>query len=160
MLWVILAENSPNSRPGSPNFSTCSSTASTVIPNNYKRIVPGCGNESCTSDYIDSGSAIVPEVCNGTANGHQTISGGVGVCSNSNSSSYSGVVDYGAGSTSMTGRSGGGGGVDDDCGGGSGGGPLMMVQAAVIIGPKDSNINYGTKALNVHHIDIYIYIIC
>lgn len=33
-------------------------------------------------------------------------------------------------------------------GGGGGAGIVMMVQAAVIIGPKDSNINYGTEAPN------------
>lgn len=101
------------------------------------------GNESCTSDYIESGPVIGPEVRNGTANGHQMISGGGGV-GGSSSSSSSGVVAYEAGST--------GGGVVDDCGGSNGGPLMMMVQAAVIIGPKDSNINYGTKALNVHHI--------
>lgn len=75
MLWVIFAENSPNSRPASPNFSTCSSTASTVIPNNYKRIMPGaCGNsDPCSSDYIEcgGGGSSAADCLNGGDSGDQ-----------------------------------------------------------------------------------------
>lgn len=72
MLWVIFTENSPNSRPASPNFSTCSSTASTVIPNNYKRIMPAgssCGNDTCASDYIESSHVAAAVVVTDCHNG-------------------------------------------------------------------------------------------
>lgn len=121
LLWVILAENSPNSRPASPNFSTCSSTASTVIPNNYKRLVPpgGCGAEhSCSADYIECCSSAMA-----AADSHHG-SNGVDLCS--------GGGDQAAAVTP---------------GNGGGGGAVMMVQAAVIIGPKDANINYGTQVV-------------
>lgn len=118
---MILAENSPNSRPASPNFSTCSSTASTVIPNNYKRLVPpgGCGAEhSCSADYIECCSSAMA-----AADSHHG-SNGVDLCS--------GGGDRAAAVTP---------------GNGGGGGAVMMVQAAVIIGPKDANINYGTQVV-------------
>lgn len=126
MLWVTFAENSPNSRAASPNFSTCSSTASTVIPNNYKRLMPqGCDNDICSSDYIEASSVV-----------HIVMSDGIGGAGDDDQAVAATATATSFPSCNSPGSSGGGGAV-------------TLVQAAVLIGPKDENINYGTKAIIV-----------
>ena len=98
-----------------------------MIFNNYKRLQPhGGGGGGSSSDYIESSGTmvVVPEIHNGAAGG----CGGNGR-----------VVDDVNDQTAATATTPGG--------PGGYGAPLMMVQAAVIIGPKDSNIDYGTKEL-------------
>lgn len=93
-----------------------------MIPNNYKRVQPGCNNDNCTADYVEPSQVVVviPEIHN--AAGTVTTTD----------------VD---GSDRLTMKNGRAGARPSS----SGANDVLMVHADVIIAPKDSDINnYGT----------------